>query len=359
MVAILEKKCDIILEVMTHSDELLIMFVGDVGESTSMLAKSYDPMAQLVDHNNYRQLLHTRPTEKTTLYTSLGDLPKDMTIVYNIFSLADRIVYCPQKYWSDKKQIEIIDPTTSLQGLTESLLLLVSEHVTVDNLCPGIKDPDPLVDYRKTNQAQMWVAGCSISHGVGVDPAQTYGQLTANELNLECSTLTKPGSSIDWAADQILRSDIKKNDLVIWGLTHCGRLSYIHNDALFTVTGRSYEIDAGLEKIIPMSNLYSQNNIYKQVYSIEKVINFCSKCQATLILFGVVSDLWLLPFLKTQTNYWRFPYPIHAIFDCLTSNFIDLGNDGQHPGPMQHNEYKTFLINKIRQNHSALDKIKL
>jgi hypothetical protein len=41
-----------------------------------------------------------------------------------------------------------------------------------------------LADSRKTNSYQLWVAGCSFAHGIGIQRDQRFGQLLAEKLNL-------------------------------------------------------------------------------------------------------------------------------------------------------------------------------
>ena len=184
------------------------LFVGDVCESLSRAALKHDPTAFLIDHSNYKNFLASTITKDITVYTALGDLPKNLEIFYNIAMLATEIVYAPPAKWTDSIAVDPTDPTVCVQGLTEIMLLLISEHCTVTNLDLCYFNPtiNPLADLRKTENTQLWFAGCSFTYGVGVDSSQRYGQLVANHFNLPCSFLSKPGSSIAWAADQILRS---------------------------------------------------------------------------------------------------------------------------------------------------------
>ena len=204
------------------------IFIGDTDESVRICAQEYHSSAQLLNHSNYKEFIVLSLDQDSVVYTSLGDLPKDLNIVYNILCLADQIVYCPPTQWSDNRLLNFTDPGTCTNGLTEILLLLLPKSIQIVNLNPEIPDPMPLTDTRKCKETQLWIAGCSISHGVGVDLTERYGHLLSTELNMPCSFLTRPGSAIDWAADQLLRSDIRKNDLVVWGITNPERITYIH-----------------------------------------------------------------------------------------------------------------------------------
>ena len=327
----------------------LTVFVGDINESLSVSAKSYDSSAWLLNHSNYKDFLGSTLTKNITVYTSLADLPKNLEIFYNILNSADKIVYCPPAQWSDNKTVDVADPGASIQGLTETFLLLLSNSVQVDNLNLGTVNPVVLVDSRKIEQSQLWIAGCSISHGIGVELQERYGQLLARELNMACSFLTQPGSAIDWAADQILRSDIRKNDLVVWGLTSPQRLTYIYNNELLSITPINYQKFSQIKNIVP-SELYSQNTIYKHFYSIQQVINYCKKCQANLLLVGILPGCYsLLNFLQFQKNYVHIPYSLNFEGSIFSSQLLDIGTDNEHPGPKQHIQYQKLILDKIKQ----------
>jgi hypothetical protein len=328
----------------------LTIFVGDIDESLSVSAKSYDSSAWLLDYSNYKEFLTLTLTTNTTVYTSLADLPKNLEIFYNILRLADKIVYCPPDHWSDNKIVDFVNPGESIQGLTEIFLLLISDSIQVDNLNTKIVDPIVLVDQRKSAQSQLWIAGCSISHGDGVEPHERYGQLIADELNIACSFLTLSGSAIDWAADQILRSDIRENDIVVWGLTSPERLTYVYNSELLSITPLDYLKFPQIKNIIDPSDLFSQNTLYHHFYSIQQVVNYCNKCRANLILVGLLSGCYsFLSFLQSQKNYVHIPYSLKFKDSFFSIQLLDLGNDNAHPGPKQHQQYKQHILNKINQ----------
>jgi len=264
---------------------------------------------------------------------------------------ADRVVYCPPQQWSDNKLPDCIDPGASLQGLTEILISLLPESVKIDNYYPTMPDINALVDQRKSTESQLWVAGCSITHGIGVEEHERYGQLVSDDLKMPCSFLTRSGSSVDWAADQILRSDIRENDIVIWGITNPERLTYIHNHQLLIgVTNRCFESFPEYSKIIDPAELSSQNTIYKHFYAIQQVINYCKKIKAHLILVGLLTGNHSLQrVLKSYQNYVTINYHYTFQNSSINTNFIDLGSDNDHPGPLQHQQYKQTILDKIKQ----------
>jgi hypothetical protein len=336
---------------MQDTKSKLTIFFGDVDESLANNAKLFDSSAGLVDHSNYKEFLISDRDRDTVIFTSLGDLPKNLETVYHILMQADHVVYCPPQKWSDNKSVDCANPVASLQGSTEILLSLLPDSVKIDNYCPTMLDINALVDQRKSTEPQLWMAGCSITHGLGVEKHQRYGQLVSDSLGMPCSFLTRPGAAIDWAADQILRSDIQKNDIVVWGITTPERLTYIHNDQLLSgVTSQSFRSFPEYSKIIDPVELGSQNTIYKHFYAIQQVINYCRKINAHLILVGLLTGNHSLQrALKSYQNYITIHY--HYTFEnsSININFADLGSDNNHPGPIQHQQYKQIILDKIKQ----------
>lgn len=330
---------------MDKQDFKLTLFVGDVDESLSLAALSKDPEAFLISHNNVEFFLAGTLERNTTVYTALGDLPKDLDIFIELCMSSDEIVYCPPDIWSDHKTVDNFNPGACVQGLTETILILVSDRVLVTGLdLTSWSNPIQLVDNRKTVQPQLWIAGCSISHGIGITANERYGQILSNKLNLACSFLTRPGAAIDWASDQIIRSDIKRGDIVVFGVTNVERLTYVYDQELVGVTTKTYKIKPHLNKIFPEHNLVTENTFYQHVTAIERVINFCNKVGATLVLVGLLSQTNpnLMRFLTTIPNFVQYPYKI--TFNNTDLDFIDLGNDQRHPGPIQHSLYADFIL---------------
>lgn len=336
---------------MQNKKPKLTIFLGDVNESLAKIATVFDSSAQLLDHSNYKQFFVTTQNKDTVIYTSLGDLPKDLEVVYRILIQATRVIYCPPRRWSDARQIDVTDPGKSIQGLTEVMLSILPKSIQIDNYNPNVPDPITLCDQRKSMNPQLWSVGCSIAHGLGVLPGQRYGQLLSDELGMSCSFLTRPGSAIDWAADQILRSDIQEKDIVVWGVTAPNRLTYVYNDTLLKgITPRHYKDFPEYEKIISLENLYSQNTFYKHFYAIQQVTNYCSKIKAHLILVGLLAGGHAIQrIINTQKNYVNIDYHYDFKNSFIETKFIDVGTDNEHPGPKQHIQYKENILDKLKQ----------
>jgi hypothetical protein len=141
---------------------------------------------------------------------------------------------------------------------TEDYLKAFSHYKPIENFS---MDPVPKVlenksiilklsDVRKTSQPQLWVSGCSFAAGDGVQSNQRYGQILSDRLNLPVSFLAESGSSVTWAADQILRSDLRENDILIWGLTSIPRINYFKNNKVHHVFPGPCEHIKNFQKIL-------------------------------------------------------------------------------------------------------------
>jgi hypothetical protein len=203
-----------------------------------------------------------------------------------------------------------------------------------------------LIDSRKNNNIpQIWCAGCSISHGVGIQSNEKYGVLLADALAMPISFLTTSGSSIEWAADQICRSDICKGDIVVWGITSHYRLSYYESNCLYHIHSSMYIWNSNWENKIPLSRLDSDDNFYHQLTDVFKVINFCRKVGAILILANMLDD-FISDHIKNQPGFIQL---IETPNREPAEMFMDLGIDKVHPGPVTHQYYSKEILKKIKE----------
>lgn len=328
------------------------IYVGDIYQELAVAAQACSPTAFLIDYTNCQEFLTTEFDCNIVAYTCVGDLP-NLEMFYSVLFRADQIVYFPPAVWSDQTELDSLDPTQCIQGLTENALLVISDRVPVENieLCLSKKDPVLLADSRRSDRVQLWSAGCSITDGVGVDIQQRYGHLLANKLDLPCSFLTKPGSSLAWAADQILRSDIRAGDIIVWGLTEPFRTQLIQDNNVTVINSGSYNKE--LSKIIPVDLFYSWHTLYTGLYAIEQVCNFCQKVQANLLLFGVLISPNFLRYVKSKNNFFNFPYKLNftgtSASQSISHVYTDLGTDGAHPGPKHHQLYANFCQSALKQ----------
>lgn len=311
---------------------MLTVFVGNNNQHLADTAISHDPTAYLIDSSNYKN------THYGTIFVSLADL-EDVSQFNTVLRAADVIVYVSDNSWSDNSKSKF-----SLKNWTERSVQIFSLDQTKSVInCPSVllypsaESMLHLIDYRKSESRQLWVAGCSTTYGIGVESHQTYASLLSKELNVEYSLLALSGTSIKWAADQILRSDIRYNDIVVWGLTSEDRLAYYQDELLHINTSNFSKI----AKDVNIHQLDNQNSKYQSLTAIFQVINHCNSIGAKLVMVGIHLHYEFAFYLKDMTNY------IH-LNNCYGVNSDDLypdyGSDQLHPGPITHQWYTDKIL---------------
>jgi hypothetical protein len=201
---------------------------------------------------------------------------------------------------------------------------------------------------RPDNNPVIWIIGCSISHGTGVGGDERYGHLVSQELNMTSVYLTEPGTSIEWAVDQILRADIRPGDKLVWGLTGINRFVYYFPDGTKqNVTWHYYnKLNPKFENIISQGRLLDENLAFKARDYVYQVINFLEKIGSVDYCI-----IWVMRrILKEQTDL--FSKLVNNIPNFVLGvdgdEFIDVGTDNQHPGPRQHQIYKNKILSVLK-----------
>jgi hypothetical protein len=312
---------------------MIKIFIGDCTPDLAKIATNDSLGAQLLDYSN-----HSKVISNGTYYTSLSDLPSIGALI-KVLEQADEIIYTPPAKWSDLNK-----GTSKQQQWTEFYCLYFNdkkivkglEHISAAKCRNKMLE---LADVRAAdNTKQLWIAGCSISNGDGVEIDERYGHHLANKLDMPVSFLTQGGSSINWAADQILRSDIQPGDIVVWGLTSLARTTFMNDNCdIINVNISRYVTTPEIHKVIPLELLgHSKNNLFHYLQDVYKVINFCSKIKATLVLAGLLLDYEELKYVYDLPNFTAL-YCINGVE--FNERFLDIGNDNIHPGPLTHKFY--------------------
>ena len=314
----------------------ITLFVGDTGEYLANIAKQHDKNAKLITDINYKRI------RAGTYYTSIGDVVTDEKFEI-VLKKADIIIYSPPDVWStEQTKLGTIHWLTVMRAF-EDKTLINADHLELSLLNQFLA----LSDVRKTDSAQLWIAGCSITHGIGVEPSQRYGQLISNQLNLPVSFLTQEGSSISWSADQLLRSDLRPGDTVVWGLTSMGRITWFRdNKHLYHITISLYAVWPEIDKMVKISRVWEQDRAYDAITKIYQVINFCAKMGVKLYLAGILVDI--TKFSLKFDNYIPF---YNGVKEDEENQFLDIGTDrDRHPGPLTHQWYAEKILEKIQQD---------
>jgi len=193
---------------------------------------------------------------------------------------------------------------------------------------------------KNSSNKSLWVAGCSISYGTGVDEDQKWGRLVANHFNLEEVNLAIGGGSINDTTDQIIRANIQKDDIVVWGLTSLNRIDLIVNGQIQSWTA-SMALDLEITHQYFNIDYFDSNSLkFNAIKSIYQVIAHCEKIGAKLYLVNFLDNEWTPMAFANKKNFLNL---------FLTEDFLDLGTDGAHPGPLQHQKYAKEIIKFIER----------
>ena len=316
------------------------IFVGDCDDGLALASRSFDPNAFLIDHRAYYKIINSDFNHGFVAYTSLSDLPKITETdspLWTLLQLADHITYHPPAVWSDHSTVF---DHWSAQRMTEFLL---SEIQRQKNNVEGLNLDHyvstewlPVVADRLCHGRQLWVTGCSISHGMGVMPDQRYGHLLSHHLQRPVSFLTQSGSSISWAADQLLRADIRAGDIVVWGITSEYRHTNLINGIIKHQPFWNREVsDSRSERDL-------EKFFYLGLIAVHQVRNHLDKIGARLVLLPLLCSENIKLRLLHCAEYCAVPY---------AENFIDLGTDHKHPGAQQHMAYADLVMEFFLKNH--------
>jgi hypothetical protein len=208
-----------------------------------------------------------------------------------------------------------------------------------------------MLNKRPSDEPVVWIAGCSIAHGIAVEQTQRFGNLVSEQLKMTPVYLTEPGTSIEWSTNQILRSDIRPGDKLVWGVTGINRYYYYAED------GRSqniawfyYKLNPSFQKTIDERRLTDMNLAYKASDYIHQVTNFLKKVGSVDYCM-----IWVMP--KNQKNqtevFLKLTQDIPKFILGLpeSNGFIDFGTDNQHPGPLQHKSYAEKVLTVLGNNN--------
>lgn len=317
---------------------MLKIFVGDVDQYLSDLAKSHDDSAYQIDSSNLYDV------HSGTVSVSVGDLSSLKEFKY-IISQATELIYAPPDNWPTVYQNM---EKFSIAWITVSYLATIAAtcNIPVKNLPVIDKLSIPTINDRTTNSIQLWVAGCSTTLGVGVHSSERYANIVSAALGLDLNMLAHSGSSIAWSASQILKSDINSDDIVVWGLTTLDRFQWYSDGRIRHIGLHYYKSNPDFNKIIKLDLIDHEHRLYEALDSIQQVQNFCNKVNARLILVGIHANIELSARLVKNDNFVM----IQGLSGLdWNSEFLDYGTDNLHPGPNTHKFYAEKILNKIKK----------
>jgi hypothetical protein len=159
--------------------------------------------------------------------------------------------------------------------------------------------------------------------------------------------LATKGSSIEWARDQICRSDIRSGDIVVWGLTTWNRLVYYDRSRVMHVNISTYRKNQDMRDKVDLARLDDIDLLHRSVVSCYQAQRFCQAVGARLYFAGLLVNHELLPYLMDLPNMIQFYGQFGLDPDHM---FPDLGDDKEHPGPRTHQWYADQLAHLINRN---------
>lgn len=251
----------------------MLLFVSDNSEFIAEYAKKHNNEFQLLTEENYHSI-----SSSGSYYTSLADLPWDKLL--EVCLQSNEIVYFPPPTWQ----------SVSLKDNTELFLknLVLHHKISVKGYTVATDKYNVLglKNIRNTQGKQLWIAGCSYAAGRGlVSDQDRYASHLSAMLKLPYCDLSDVATSISWSADQLLRSDLRSGDIVIWSLTSINRKVYYNQDQHFFATSRTIDNLANTDKLYFSRLLLDDNAAFEAVQSVKQVINICNKLNCNLVIF--------------------------------------------------------------------------
>jgi len=355
------------------------VIVGDTSEDLSHFAKIHDENAKLWSQDSQ---------STQTTYISIGDV--GINTFLKILLAADHIIYHNKSSsWCDKETKELTDNIIYLLGLNglaykisgfqinsfvleKNLLwkhLLDSElagQLLIQKICNYSEDNFlGLVNHRKSMDKQIWVAGCSYAQGSGIEsPNERYGELVAKQLGWQTTNIGRQGSSIDFAADQIMRSMVRAGDLIIWGLTGTYRYTWFDHGQIENVLLHHIDNKVQLKhrKKFLSQMLLDDARLYLAQRHVTQVQEFCNRvgCNLVLIYHDPLNFKSHVPIMKSFLHQYPGFLDINKIMidqfgvGNLDEKYqLDIGADGMHPGAKTHAAWAKILVDFINSHKYA------
>jgi len=302
------------------------LFIGDITTHLSDFVQKQYPDAVLCTSNNIDQLL--RDHNDIIVYTSLGDLVAEE---FNLLiTKSVKVIFCPPPKWT----------STDLQKHTEEEIFQHTFKRQIENFCPKLITIDKPYHFfykwstRISKSPQLWFCGDSVTQGVPGQEKERYGYIVSQQLNMPVSFLAKGGENIRKITDQILLSNIDKDDIVICGLSGLDNTPYPKRNMFYY-----------LQQFINKFDILTQNKIlYDNIICIEQIKLFCQRKQANLYFVELKPLQGVKQYMDVFYNdYWiKIDEPIPG------KTYIDFNKDKIHPGALTHKYWAEQILLSIR-----------
>ena len=321
------------------------LWVGATDSYLGIEAKKVFPDSILCNAELYQEIFK-KSLVVDSIYTALGDV--DVLELRDLLLRAKNIYYIPPSEWKDRSS-EIF--TIELLNLFKEKIKHGIEFINQPRLVDDqIKS---LARERTSNNPTLFAVGCSVCKGVGVPSGNMFAKHLQKELDMPLVLLAESSSSISWAADQILRSDIRAGDIVVWAVTGTSRTWWFDivqtdiNETLSLENYNLYTIDKHRNDSVVKNYIVQGKNhlLVQSIRQIQQVENFCKKTGARFY-FSVLplSDDYSLNVMDRVFNntagYVKIDYGANT-------KWLDLGHDRLHPGEITHKHIADSFLNVI------------
>lgn len=351
------------------------VIVGDTDESLCFFAKQFDTSAK-----HYSSQTKNHPM----VYASIGDITLDEFL--EILVNADNIVYHNKSGdWSSsqtKRLTEHIMYLLYINGYSNKITGFPAEAFVMDDnpLHVHLISPDiarhhvikkicnfseinfqGLVAHRKSLSTQIWIAGCSYAYGTGLEnQSLRYGDLIGKKLKMPVTNLSLAGSSIDFSADQIIRSFLKKDDVIVWGLTGIGRYTWFFQNCFETILP-SYIKTLTDDRKKFLTDMYLDDaRFYLAQRHITQVQHVCEKVGCHLVLLyheSLSLPDQISPMKEFLTQFPGFIDINQLMLEKFGSTVLDkkynldIGSDNMHPGKRTHSEWAQMIVDFVQKKN--------
>lgn len=337
----------------------MILYLGDESKEFAKSVIDKHPDAVLCTDDNINDTINNK-----FLYTSICDVSRAN---FSRLCLTAETVHLYED-WTDselKKETKTIfglHSNSRIKKETQDFYNLFFNDIG-DSTVNAITDACKLIDQRKTDSKQIWALGCSYTSSIGVENHERWAVKLAEKMDQPVSILALPGANITWAADQLLRSDIRSGDTVFWLLTGVCRIDYFSESdrgVRIYPTIKDWEQDqvdhlGNYEYSMLMKLLTHKWNVYMAIKSISQVVNYCKKLNVDLY-FGQgirndpTTDNVLIKILKQYPNF-VLPFSVELYYN----NFmLDRGTDNEHPGPETHLKIAEDFYKYVLRNQKTI-----
>jgi hypothetical protein len=313
------------------------LIIGDNSINLAELASMMFKNNLLVTSDIFNQVDHL---SVDCLYTSLADVTADQLVT--LCKNAKDIHYFPPVTWDCNK----------LQTHTEEILTKIVAYYQIP-IRNFVVPTDPthsltLMDCRKSELPQLWVAGCSYAYGFGLAQSQQrYIELISKKLEKSFSDLAAPGTSIDWAADQLLRSDIRPHDIVVWGITGINRVNYYIDNRSTDIARLKTAKMAKSPKKYFNKMITDDNRVNQSIKLMYQVKNFVDKIGAKLVLI-FHRELSLHEHAKSFEHY------LQTLDNYIAISVQQDFTDDNHPGPITNQVWAAEILEFLEtHNHKS------